>query len=155
MDRTLDPSAHAFTIIKSIAKNFHRDYHKTKDNQRIAIAMYPEAKEMARLLAEKMRDRNGLFVSLSPEGEKLRPLPLDQVAVLWAFSDLALVAGDQEVPPYNDSDLAKWSAGMADEAFRATISLPPKSIEEKALAIEAYGRYAAGIRHCIGRAYLP
>lgn len=32
---------------------------------------------------------------------------------------------------------------MADEAFKATIYLPPKSIEEKALAIEAYGRYAA------------
>lgn len=49
MDKTLEPSAHAFTIIKSVAKNFHRDYHKTKGNQRIAIAMYPEAKEMAKL----------------------------------------------------------------------------------------------------------
>ncbi|MFQ6079534.1 MAG: hypothetical protein ACE5NJ_10435, partial [Thermodesulfobacteriota bacterium] len=47
MDKTLNPSAQAFTIIKSVTKNFHRDYHQTRGNQRVAIAMYPEAKEMA------------------------------------------------------------------------------------------------------------
>ncbi len=69
MNKTLNPSAQAFTIIKSVTKNFHRDYHETRDNQRVAIAMYPEAKEMAKLLAEKMINDKGLFVSLSPEDE--------------------------------------------------------------------------------------
>lgn len=117
VDKTLDPSAQAFTIIKSLAKNFHRDYHETKDNQRVAIAMYPEAKEMAKLLAEKMTDEKGHFVSISPEGRKGRPLAFDQVTVLWAFSDLALISSDLEVPPYNDSEIAKWSTKMADKAF--------------------------------------
>ncbi|MBW1698940.1 MAG: hypothetical protein JRK26_19345 [Deltaproteobacteria bacterium] len=143
MDRTLDPSAQAFTIIKSVAKNFHRDYHETTNNQRVAIAMYPEAKEMARLLAEKMIDDKGRFVSLSAEGKKQNPQAFDQIAVLWAFSDLALVASDPELAPYNDLDLAWWSVKMADRAFKATQILSPRSIIEKSLAIEAYGRYAA------------
>jgi hypothetical protein len=143
MDKTLNPSAQAFTIIKSVTKNFHRDYHETKNNQRVAIAMYPEAKEMARLLAEKMMDDKGHFVPLSPNGKKGKPLPFDQIAVLWAFSDLALVSSDPEVPPYNDSDLSQWSTKMADRAFKATQSLPPQSIVDKSIAIEAYGRYAA------------
>lgn len=143
MDKTLNPSALAFTIIKSVTKNFHRDYHETKDNQRIAIAMYPEAKEMAKLLAEKMMDSRGLFISLSPHGKKAKPNPFDQVTVLWVFSDLALISSDLEVPPYNDSDLARWSIKMADRTFKATKILPPQSIVEKSLAVEAYGRYAA------------
>jgi hypothetical protein len=143
MDRTLNPSAHAFTIIKSVTKNFHRDYHETKDNQRVAIAMYPEAKEMAKLLAEEMMDTEGLFVSVSQEGKKGNPLSFDQIAVLWAFSDLALASSDPEVPPYNDTDLAKWSRKMADKAFKATKALRAKSVIEKSSAIEAYGRYAA------------
>lgn len=143
MDRTLEPAAQAFTIIKSVTKNFHRDYHETIQNQRVAIAMYPEAIEMAELLAEKMVDGDGLFVTVSPDGKKGKPNPLDQVAVLWAFSDLALVAGDPEIPPYVDSELLKWSTKMADEAFRATKTMTPRSIIDKALAIEAYGRYAA------------
>lgn len=143
MDKTLDPSAQAFTIIKSIAKNFHRDYHETAQNQRVAIAMYPEAKEMARLLSKKMMDNKGLFVALSSEGKKEKPKAFDQLTVLWAFSDLALVSSDPEIPPYNDSGFSKWSTKMADKAFRATKILPPRSIIEKSLAIEAYGRYAA------------
>lgn len=143
MDKALDPSAQAFTIIKSVTKNFHRDYHETKTNQRVAIAMYPEAKEMAKLLAEKMIDKEGRFVSLSPEGEKGEPLPFDQVAVLWAFSDLTLIASDPEVSAYEDSDLAQWSVKMADKAFNATRNLPPESLVERSIAIEAYGRYAA------------
>ncbi len=143
MDRTLDPSALAFTIIKSVAKNFHRDYHETDFNQRVAIAMYPEAKEMAKLLAEKMVNKEGLFVALSPEGKKEAPEPLDQITVLWAFSDLALVSDDPEIPPYNDSDLNRWAVKWADRAFNATRRLPPQGIIGKALAIEAYGRFAA------------
>jgi hypothetical protein len=143
MDRTLDPSAQAFTIIKSVTKNFHRDYHETRDNQRVAIAMYPEAKEMAKFLAEEMMDGRGLFVPLSPDGKKGKPIPLDQVTVLWAFSDLALVSTDPEVPPYNDSDLAQWATKMADKAFEATKNLPPESIIDRAIAIEALGRYGA------------
>ncbi|MEE9611317.1 MAG: hypothetical protein V3W19_08695 [Desulfatiglandales bacterium] len=145
MDKTLNPSAQAFTIIKSVTKNFHRDYHETKDNQRIAIAMYPEAKEMAKLLVEKMIDDRGLFVTLSPDGKEVKPNPFDQVAVLWAFSDLALISSDPEVPPYNDVDLARWSSKMADKAFNATKRLPPESIIDKAIAIEALGRYGAAI----------
>jgi hypothetical protein len=143
MDKTLDPSAQAFTIIKSVTKNFHRDYHETKDNQRIAIAMYPEAKEMAKLLTESMMDDRGLFVSVSPDGKKGKPAPFDQVSVLWAFSDLASVSSDPEAPPYNDGDLARWSGEMADKAFEATKTLPPESIIDMAIAIEALGRYAA------------
>jgi hypothetical protein len=147
MDKTLNPSALAFTIIKSVTKNFHRDYHETRDNQRVAIAMYPEAREMAKLLAEKMINDKGLFVSLSPEDERGEPSPFDQVTVLWAFSDLALISSDPEVPPYNDSNLASWSIKMADKAFKATRTLPPQSIIEKSIAIEAYGRYAAATRN--------
>ncbi|MHC4458710.1 MAG: hypothetical protein ACYS0I_16815 [Planctomycetota bacterium] len=143
MDQTLSPSVQAFTIIKSVTKNFHRDYHETKDNQRVAIAMYPEAKVMAKLLAEKMMDDKGRFVPRSPKGQKENPSAFDQIAVLWAFSDLALVSSDPEVQPYNDSDLSQWSIKMADRAFKATRILPPQSIIEKSLAIEAYGRYAA------------
>jgi hypothetical protein len=105
--------------------------------------MYPEAKEMAKLLAEEMMDGRGLFVPLSPDGKKGKPIPFDQVAVLWAFSDLALVSTDPEVPPYNDSELAQWSKKMADRAFEATNILPPESVIDKAIAIEALGRYAA------------
>ena len=143
MDKTLEPSAQAFTIIKSVTKNFHRDHHETSQNQRVAIAMYPEAKEMAKLLSEKMMNQRGLFVALSPEGKKENPKSFDQVTVLWAFSDLALVSSDPEIPPYNDSDLSRWATRMADKAFKATKILPSQSIVEKSLAIEAYGRYAA------------
>jgi hypothetical protein len=143
MDMTLNPSAQAFTIIKSVTKNFHRDYHETRDNQRVAIAMYPEAKEMAKLLAEEMMDGRGLFVPLSPDGKKGKPIPFDQVTVLWAFSDLALVSTDPEVPPYNDLDLAQWSRKIADKAFEATKTLPPEAIIDRAIAVEALGRYGA------------
>ena len=143
MDMTLDPSAQAFTIIKSVTKNFHRDYHETEDNQRIAIAMYPEAKVMAKLLAEKMMDRRGLFVSLSPERKKGKPRAFDQASVLWAFSDIALASSDPEIPPYKDTKLARWSGKMADAAFKASKTLPPKSIIDKAITIEALGRYGA------------
>ncbi len=143
MDRTLNPSAQAFTIIKSVTKNFHRDYHQTRGNQRVAIAMYPEAKEMANLLAEEMMDGRGLFVPLSPEGKRGKPIPFDQVTVLWALSDLALVSTDPEVPPYNDLDLAQWARKMADKAFEATKILPPESVIDRAIAIEALGRYGA------------
>ncbi len=141
MNKTLNPSAQAFTIIKSVTKNFHRDYHETKGNQRIAIAMYPEAREMAKLLAEQMMDDRGLFVSVSPDGKKGKPVPFDQVSVLWAFSDLASVSSDPEVPPYNDDDLITWSGEMAHKAFEAIKTLPPASIIDKAIAIEALGRY--------------
>ncbi len=143
MDKTLDPSAHAFTIIKSVTKNFHRDYHETKDNQRVAIAMYPEAKEMAKLLADEMMDDRGLFGSIAPDGNKGKPVAFDQLSVLWAFSDLALASSDPEIPPYNDSDMAQWSRKMADAAFEAIKALPPESVIDKAIAIEALGRYGA------------
>ena len=44
----------------------------------MAIAMYPEAKEMAKLLAEKMMDKKGLFVPLLPGGKKGKPSSFDQ-----------------------------------------------------------------------------
>jgi hypothetical protein len=143
MDKTLDPSAHAFTIIKSVAKNFHRDYHETKQNQRVAIAMYPEAKEMARALAQPMRDKDGFFVQVSPRGVRSEPKSLDQASALWAFSDLVLVALDPELPPYHDHKLADWAARMADEAFVAVLKLPPRTAAEIGIAIEALGRYSA------------
>lgn len=71
---------------------------------------------------------------------------LNPIAVLWAFSDLALISSDPEVPHYNDVDLARWSGKMADKAFKAAKTLPPESIIDKAVAIEALGRYVAATR---------
>lgn len=146
MNATLEPSAHAFTIIKSVTKNFHRDYHETDLNQRVAIAMYPQAKNMARLLTEKMINRDGLFVAITPDGKKMEPVPFDQIAALWALSDLALISSDPDVPPYNDSNLNEWATKWADRSFNAAKRLPPVTIIEKAIAIEAYGRYAAAAK---------
>lgn len=142
MNRTLTPAAQAYTILKETAKQFHLDYHETPLERWVARAMFEQAKVLGRFLAEKLRNPEGMFVSLDPQGRLGSPTAADQMVVLWAFSSLALLASDPSLPLYHDPDAAARFRDLADQAFVASGQVPLAAMHEQALAIEAYGWYA-------------
>jgi len=145
-DRTLDPGAQAWTLIKITSPEFHLNFHERKEDKRAALLMLPQAEVQARTLGERLRTRDGLFAALSPEGEFAEPRPLDQAAVLWGVSNLILAASSERDDywhrAYRDLvDPDDWR-GLAEAAFAAVQKLSPERPGDRAIAIEALGRFA-------------
>lgn len=145
-DRTLDPEAQAWSIIKSTAPNFHLNFHESKDERRVALMMLPQAREQAETLAERLRNPDGLFAARSPEGEFADPRPGQQAAVLWAAANMLLAATIDRDDYWHQAarDLLdpEPARALGDAALAALEALPPETAVDRAIAIEALGRYA-------------
>ena len=145
-DRTLDPGAQAWTLIKITSPEFHLNFHERKEDRRAALLMLPQATMQAGALDQRLRDPNGLFAALAPDGRFREPEPSDQAVVLWGVSNLMLAATSERDDYWHQAyrdlvDPNDWS-DLADAAFAAVQQLPPERPADRALAIEALGRYA-------------
>ncbi len=144
-NRTLDPAAQAWTLIKITSPNFHQNFHTTKSDRRVALLMLPQAKALAVALADLKRD-DRLFAARGHDGRWSAPKPADQAIALWAISNLILAATsdarDYWHRAYRDLVDADDYRGLAEAAYAAGHRLPPKTAADRALAIEALGRYA-------------
>jgi hypothetical protein len=108
--------------------------------------MLPQATMQAGALDQRLRDPNGLFAALAPDGRFREPEPSDQAVVLWGVSNLMLAATSERDDYWHQAyrdlvDPNDWS-DLADAAFAAVQQLPPERPADRALAIEALGRYA-------------
>ena len=145
-DRTLDPGAQAWTLLKITSPEFHLQYHDLPENKLAALMMIPQARVQARFLEKRLRNAEGLFAARSPDGRLLDPEPRDQAAVLWAASSLILAGtsarGDYWHKAYRDLVDADDTRRLADLALAAVEKLPPRTASDRAIAVEALGRYA-------------
>jgi hypothetical protein len=145
-DRTLDPEAQAWSIIKSTAPNFHLNFHESKEERRVALMMLPQARAQAKALADRLRNADGLFAALSPDGELAEPTPMQQAAVLWAASNIVLAAtsgqGDYWHRAARDLLEPESARTLADTALAAVRALPPETATDRAIAIQSLGRFA-------------
>ncbi len=153
-DRTLDPAAQAWTLIKIASPNFHRAFHTNKGDRRIALLMLPQAAALTITLAELKR-KDGRFAARDSAGRWSEPKPVDQALALWAVSNLMLAATgdapDYWHRAYRDLVDADDYRGLAEAAYAAGHRLPPKTAAGRAIAIEALGRYALATRDPVKR----
>lgn len=144
-DRTLDPGAQAWALLKITSPEFHLQYHDLPENKLAGLMMIPQARAQAQLLQDKLRNAEGLFAACTPEQRFLDPKPRDQVAVLWSVSNLILAStssrDDYWHRAYRDLVDADSYRPLADRALEAVINLPPRTTAELAIAVEALGRY--------------
>jgi hypothetical protein len=156
-DRTLDPAAQAWSLVKITSPGFHLQYHEPPEDKRIGLMMVPQARAQARTLAARLRDRDGLFAARSAEGRLAAPAPRDQAAVLWAAANLILAATDASDDywhkAYRDLIDPEDYRPLAEAALGALEKLAPHSAGDRALAIEALGRYALAARHAARRSH--
>ncbi len=145
-DRTLDPGAQAWTLIKISSPEFHLQYHDLPENKLAGLMMIPQARVQARLLEKKLRNAQGLFAARTPENLFLDPKPRDQAAGLWAVSNLILAAtsprDDYWHQAYRDLVKADTYRSLADLSLEAVVKLPPQTAADSAIAVAALGRYA-------------
>lgn len=145
-DRTLDPEAQAWSIVKTTAPNFHLNFHESKDERRVALIMLPQAQTQAEVIAERLRNPDGLFVAKSPQGEFAEPRPGQQAAVLWAAANMMLAATSKREDYWHGAarDLLDPEPGreLGDAALAAVETLPPESVADRAIAVQALARYA-------------
>lgn len=145
-DRTLDPGAQAWTLLKITSPEFHLQFHDLPENRLAALMMVPQARAQAEILDERLRTKDGLFAPRSPEGRPLAADPRDQAAVLWAASSLILAAtsprADYWHRAYRDLVDADDYRPLADQALAAVEKLPPRTAADRAIAVEALARYA-------------
>jgi hypothetical protein len=149
-DRTLDPGAQAWTLLKITSPQFHLQFHELPENKIAALMMLPQARVQAGVLYERLRDRDGLFAARAPGGEFATPTARDQAAVLWASSSLIL-AGSSSRSDYwhrafGDLTNADDYRPLADNARTAVNKLPAVRAADRGIAIEALGRYALAVR---------
>ncbi|GGX86500.1 hypothetical protein GCM10007160_12270 [Litchfieldella qijiaojingensis] len=145
-DRTLDPAAQAWALIKITSPEFHLTFHARKADKRIALMMLPQAQAQAHTLETKLLTEQGLFAARGADDAFAEPVARDQAIVLWGVSNLILAAtssrDDYWHAAYRDLVDANDYRELATLAFDAVESLPPTSTAGQALAIEALGRYA-------------
>ncbi len=144
-DRTLDPGAQAWTLIKITSPRFHLQFHDLPENRLAALMMIPQAREQARLLDRRLRNPDGLFAPRRPDGTFGAPRPADQAAALWGLSSLMLAATRPRDDYWHRAYRSLVDAGdyraAAERALAAVRKLPPVTPPERAIAIEALGRY--------------
>lgn len=145
-DRTLEPAAQAWALIKITSPAFHLNFHDDKADRRVALMMLPQARAQAEILAERLLTDRGLFAARSPDGDFAEPRARDQAVVLWSVSNLILAAtSDREDywhTAYRELVDADDYRELADRALAAVEQLSPETAAARALAIEALGRYA-------------
>jgi hypothetical protein len=145
VDRALEPAAQAWALAKIASPEFHLSYHDDRAEKRVGLMMAPQAQAQAKTIA-RLRDSSGLFAPRRPDGHFGAPRPGDQVAVLWAVSSLVLAATSERDDywhrAYRDLvDPDDWRS-VADAAVAAVEKLPPATLAERGLAVEALARYA-------------
>jgi len=154
-DHTLEPAAQAWSLVKITSPAFHLQYHELAADKRIGLMMVPQARAQAKTLAGRLRDRNGLFAARSADGTLVAAKPRDQAAVLWAAANLILAATDGRDDywhkAYRDLIDAEDYRPLADAALAALEKLAPQSAGDRALAIEALGRYALAAKDAAQR----
>jgi hypothetical protein len=145
-DRTLDPGTQAWALLKITSPEFHLQYHDLPGNKLAALMMIPQAEAQAEALREELLTPEGVFAPKAPSGQFAQAEPRHQVAVLWAVSSLIAAANsdadDYWHAAYRDSVDPDDYLPLARQAFTAVQKLPPQEPAERALAIEAVGRYA-------------
>lgn len=145
-DRTLEPAAQSWALIKITSPAFHLNFHDRKEDKRIALVMLPQARAQAGVLRDKLLTDHGLFAARRPDGAFVDPVARDQALVLWGVSNLILAAtstrDDYWHKAYRDLVDADDYRALADSALSAVDKLPPESPADRALAVEALGRYA-------------
>ncbi|MBI1743006.1 hypothetical protein HYR54_08055 [Candidatus Acetothermia bacterium] len=99
MDKTLEPAAQAYTLLKLTARNFHLDYHESPPEKFVALMMIPQAQAIVKLLAE-LRNSEGRFIPRLPDGRLGEARASDQIAVLWGLSSFVLAATDSSHSDY-------------------------------------------------------
>ncbi len=148
-DRTLEPAAQAWTLLKIASPEFHLQYHSLPQNKLAGLMMIPQARAQARLLEGRLRNQDGLFAARLLDGRFRDPKPRDQAAVLWAVSNLILASTSSRIDywhqAYGDLTNADDYRSLADFAFVAVEKLPPRTAADRAIAIEALGRYALAV----------
>ncbi|MEQ9641444.1 MAG: hypothetical protein RIM84_15585 [Alphaproteobacteria bacterium] len=145
-DRTLEPAAQAWALIKITSPAFHLNFHDDKAGKLVALMMLPQAQAQAEVLVERLLTEQGLFAARSPDGTFAEPRAHDQAVVLWAVSNLILAATSEREDywhrAYRELVDADDYSELADRALSAVERLPPETPADRALAIEALGRYA-------------
>lgn len=145
-DRTLDPGAQAWTLAKVASPEFHLRYHERKPDRLAALLMLPQAQAQAEVLERRLLDPRGLFAARGTDGRFAEPNARDQAAVLWGVSNLILAATSDRTDYWHAAyrDLVDPTAyrALAGMAFEAVNELRPTTPADRALAIEALGRYA-------------
>lgn len=145
-DRTLEPAAQAWALIKITSPGFHLNFHDNKADKRIALMMLPQAEALAGVLAKRLLTDRGLFAARAPDGTFAEPRARDQAVVLWGVSNLILAATSAREDYWHTAYRALVDADdyrkLADRAFAAVEQLPPETAGDRALAVEALGRYA-------------
>lgn len=145
-DRTLEPAAQAWALVKITSPVFHLQYHELKDDKRAALMMLPQARTQAHVLAQRLTGEQGLLAARKPDGSFAGPRLRDQAAVLWGVSNLILAARSQRDDywhqAYRDLIDAEDYRDLANRAFAGVQTLPPQSAADLAIAIQALGRFA-------------
>ena len=145
-DLTLDPGAQAWAMIKITSPEFHLQYHRLPENKLAGLMMVPQARLQAETLEKRLLNADGLFAARAPDGHFRDPAPRDQAAVLWAVSNLILAGtsarDDYWHAAYRDLTDAESYRGLANKALAAVEMLPPATPGDRAVAIEALGRFA-------------
>ncbi len=146
-DRTLDPGAQAWTLLKIASPEFHLKFHDLPASKLAGLMMLPQARDQAGTIFRRLQNSQGLFARRTPDGDFAPPRPRDQAAVLWAASSLILAATDPRRDYWHDTYRAAIEVQdyrpLADRAFHAIAKLPPARTGDRAIAIAALGRYAA------------
>lgn len=145
-ERTLDPAAQAWTLVKITSPAFHLNFHERKEDKRAALMMLPQAEAQARVLEDRLRDPDGLFAARAPDGRFAAPRPGDQAAALWGVANLILAATSTGDDYWHEAwrdlvDPDDWRE-LHDAAFGAVRELPPAKPADRAIAIEALARFA-------------
>jgi hypothetical protein len=145
-DRTLEPAAQAWALIKITGPAFHLNFHDDKADRRVALMMLPQARAQAKVLEERLLTDQRLFAARSPDGTFAEPRARDQGVVLWGVSNLILAATSERKDYWHTAYRQLVDADdyreLADRALAAVEQLPPETAGDRALAIEALGRYA-------------
>lgn len=145
-DRTLDPGAQAFALLKITSPEFHLQFHDLPENKIAALMMVPQARTLTSALARRLRNADGLFAPRGPEGRFGAAKPRDQAAVLWAASSFKLAGTSPRKTywhaAYRDLTKPDQAGQLATHAFAAVQKLSPATNGDLAIAIAALARYA-------------
>lgn len=145
-DRTLDPAAQAWALVKIASPAFHLNFHDRKEDKRIALVMLPQARVQADVLRNRLLTDKGLFAPRRPDGGLVEPRARDQAVVLWGVANLILAATSEREDYWHTAWRGLVDADdyrdLAHRALSAVEQLPPESAGDRALAVEALGRYA-------------
>ena len=145
-DRTLDPGAQAWAMVKIASPEFHLQYHDLPDNKLAGLMMIPQARAQAQTLEKRLLNPAGLFAPLHADGTFGEPSPRDQIAVVWAASNIILAStsrrDDYWHAAYRDLTDPDSYRDLLRKAFAAIQKLPPQTPAERGLAVEALGRFA-------------